>query len=572
MPYTQEEKERELTRIREQFAKCPVKPSVQDILVQELMLPVRDGVRLRTVISRPPGCGPFPTVVLRSCYPDADPAYRLTAHEYARRGFAYVCQYCRGTGGSEGAWQPNVNERADGKDTLDWLNGQDWVESIGYTGCSYLALTGWAVADILPPKVKTMYLTHYGVFRQVSAYQDGLFRHDILTSWAMWNAGFPIDADYLGSCRFRPHADVDEKLWGRRLDWYREWVTAPDRDDEYWNTGFWGMLKHIPEKVRVPLYIGEGWYDHHLGSALETYNALSEQAKAHTTFLVGPWDHNFNFALEGRRGVNINADEVLRCFGWFYSILAEKKLPESRILRYVCNDDSWHECPDGGALESEPFRLYLAAKGGPGERSFRLEPAPGQAGQAQFVYDPDDPVPSHGAESLMASSEHQGSLRQPEPGYRPDVLSFVSEPLERDLVVIGSISVQLRVASSAGDTAFAAKVMEVLPTGEAYHIRTGITTLGYRGHSGTRRPYEPGTAVDAPIDMWDIAWKLHRGSRIRLDVTSSDFPQYTAHSNYPGVWSRQAAAQKAVQTIFFGDGADSALVSFPVLKESDPSV
>ena len=565
MPYTQEEKDRELARIRDQFARCPVKPFVEDIQVEELMLPARDGVRLRTVVYRPPGGGRFPTVVCRSCYPDADAAYRLTAREYARRGFGYIYQYCRGTGGSEGTWEPNVNERDDGKDMLDWADGLVWVGSMGYAGCSYLALTGWVVADILPPKVKTMYLTHYGVFRHTSAYQDGLFRHDILTSWAMWNAGRPISADYLESCRFRPHAEVDEKLWGGRLDWYRKWVTSPDREDAYWNTGFWGMLKDMPSKVRVPLYLGEGWYDHHLGSAIETYKALPDGVKAHTTFLTGPWDHNFNFVLEGREGRNVDADEVLRCFNWFYGILVKGELPEGRIVNYVCGGDSWHCRPDWRIPEQGGFKLYLTAGDGFGA-ALGLAETPQAAGTACFAYDPDNPAPTHGAESLMASSEPQGSLRQPGPGWRGDVVSFVSGALERELTVMGSISVRFQAASTAGDTAFAAKVMEVLPSGEAYHIRTGITTLGYRGHSGRRQAYEPGTAVEVAIDMWDIAWKLHKGSRIRLDVTSSDFPQYAAHSNYPGIWALQTAARRAEQTIFFGDGTQ-AWVSFPVIKE-----
>lgn len=570
VPYTQEEKERELARIREQFEKCSVKPFVRDIQMEELMLPARDGVRLRTVVCRPRGGGRFPTVVCRSCYPDADAAYRLTAKEYARRGFGYIYQYCRGIGDSEGAWEPNVNERDDGKDMLDWADGLDWVESLGYAGCSYLALTGWVVADILPPKVKTMYLTHYGVFRHTSAYQDGLFRHDILTSWAMWNAGRPIRAGYLDSCRFRPHEDVDEALWGGRLDWYRAWVTSPDREDAYWNTGFWGELKAIPPKVRVPLYLGEGWYDHHLGSAIETYRALSDEARAHTTFRIGPWDHNFNFALEGRTGKNADADEALRCFNWFYGILVKGEAPEGKILSYVCGDDSWHCRPAWHIPEQGGFTLHLAAGDGAGAVLRLSERPPGTAGMARFTYDPDDPAPTHGAESLMASSEHQGSLRQPEPGWREDVISFVSDALDRDLTVMGSISVRFQAASSAQDTAFAAKVMEVLPSGEAYHIRTGITTLGYRGHSGRRQAYEPGTAAEAAIDMWDIAWKLHRGSRVRQDITSSDFPQYAAHSNYPGVWARQGRARRAEQTIFFGDGAQ-AFVSFPVIKEDGQS-
>ena len=172
---------------------------------------------------------------------------------------------------------------------------------MGYWGCSYLALTGWLIADILPEKVKTMYLTHYGTFRHVSAYKDGLFRHDVLTAWAMENAGYPVTADYLESCRFRPHAEVDERLWGKKLEWYRKWVTSTDASDEYWNTGVWGLLKEIPSRVKVPVYMGEGWYDHHLGSAIETYRSLSEEAKKKSKFVIGAWDHNFNVVVKGIR-------------------------------------------------------------------------------------------------------------------------------------------------------------------------------------------------------------------------------------------------------------------------------
>ena len=567
MPYSDEEKKRECDRIEEQFSKCRIGLKTEEIEVEELMLAMRDGVRLKTYIYRPKNYDRLPAIVFRSCYPDADVAYRLTAREYAKRGFAYIYQYCRGTGGSEGMWEPNVNERNDGKDTLDWVASLDWVENIGYTGSSYLALTGWVVADILPDKVKTMYLTHYGLFRHVSAYQDGLFRHDILTSWTMWNAGFPIEADYLESCRFRPHMEVDEKLWGQKIDWYRKWIGSPDSDDPYWNTGFWGMLKEIPAKVNVPIYMGEGWYDHHLGSAIATYKALSEEAKAHSTFLIGAWDHNFNFVLEGREADQAGTDEVLRCFDWFYEILVEKKLPDGRILNYICNEDRWYERSTYEIEDQEKIRFYLADRKALNSNVYALSASPQEEpGAAQFVYDPDDPVPSHGAESLMASSADQGSLRQQPLGWREDVLSFLSDELERDITVAGQIKVCLSVSSDAEDTAFAVKVMEVMPSGESYNLRSGITTLGYRGHAARRLHYEPGAPVDITVDLWDIAWKIHKGSRVRVDITSSDFPQYAVHSNKAGVWSEQRETKKALQQVYFGGTEHVSYIEFPVLK------
>lgn len=220
--------------VQRQFDACPMQEKEYGIATQELYLPMSDGVKLYTLLYRPEGLPQIPVLVQRSCYPDQMDLYRVYGQELARRGYGYLVQICRGTGPSQGVWEPNVHERQDGYDTLQWLDAQPWVESIGYFGASYLALTGWAVADILPPKVKGMMLTVYGTDRFTSAYEKGLFRHDVLTGWAMPNAGRPIDADYLESCRYRPHAEVDTALWGGRLPWYQDWIHAANREDPYW--------------------------------------------------------------------------------------------------------------------------------------------------------------------------------------------------------------------------------------------------------------------------------------------------------------------------------------------------
>ncbi len=125
---------------------------------------------------------------------------QVDAENCALRGYAFVYQFCRGTGGSEGEWFPNINERDDGIDTVNWICEQPWCEAVGYWGASYTALTGWAFADAAKGKVSSMFLVHYGTDRFASAYHKGLFHHDILTSWSMQNAGRPVDADYISSC------------------------------------------------------------------------------------------------------------------------------------------------------------------------------------------------------------------------------------------------------------------------------------------------------------------------------------------------------------------------------------
>lgn len=552
----------ELQRVRDEFAKCRYEAAYEIKACYEEMLEMPDGVQLRTIIYRPDREGPLPTIVVRTCYLNNDYLYRATAEEYCRRGFNYIYQYCRGTGGSGGIWEPNVNERADGKVFVDWAAAQDWVGNMGYSGCSYLALTGWLIADIVPDKMKTMYLTHYGTQRFVSAYQDGMFRHDVLTAWTMENAGYPVTADYLKSCMYHPHYEVDEAMWGKRIDWYRDWISSPDRSDEYWNTGFWKLLKDIPSRVKIPLYVGEGWYDHHLASAIETYRSLSEECKAKSKFLIGAWDHGFYVKLQDRKGEHFENSDILRAFYWFRDLLVEEKTPDPSIDYYIIGDDSWYGREKFEIENQKELRLYIG-NSGIGNYSLKTE-NDRHANVLGWKFDPENPVMTHGAESLLVTKEEQGSLLQPDPGYREDVISCISDPFQESVTVLGKMQAVLTVASNAEDTAFVVKIMEVTEDGRAYNMRTGITTLGYRNQSDTRQTYEPGEKVQITIDTWDLAWKIQKGSRIRIDLTSSDFPQYSVHTNYAGCWSKQNQICLAKQQVYFG-GYDESYIRLPIL-------
>lgn len=546
-----------LEKVEQQFAGCPVRPCCEARPAETVMVPMEDGIRLRTVIYRPELEGAVPTIVTRTCYPQNEPLNQAIAEQYTRRGFAYVYQLCRGTGGSEGEWVPNVYERPDGKQALEWLSRQAWVESIGYLGISYLALTGWAIADIVPDKVKTMYLGHYGTHRFDSAYKDGLFRHDIMTAWAMGNAGFPITADYTASCLYRPHGKVDEELWGKRLDWYRDYLNNTDRDAPYWNEGIWQTLKEIPTRVKIPFCLVGSWYDHHQGSAIKTWQSMPEEVQKAGKFIIGAWDHGFNMRLQDRETGDFRTDDNLRAFEWFYQALVKRRPSGGGIECYVIGADTWKRYGSFHEPHHET-RLYLSASrdgahglldGSPVDNEERL----------QFTYDPGNPVPTHGGESLLQTREESGSLLQDPPGTRSDVVSFFSQSLQEDLEVYGQMKLHLTVSTSADDTAFVFKVMEVMENGRAYNIRTGVTTLAYRNGSVHRQAYSPNSRVDIVIDSWVIACRFHAGSRIRVDVTSSDFPQYSVHSNYAGPWADQKESRPAKQTLYLGAGTNSYL-------------
>jgi len=529
-----------------------------------LMLPSEDGVKLETWLYFPIKTnGPFSTIAVRCCYPQQENMLEEKAVSFVRRGFGFAIQWCRGTHKSEGEWVPNINERKDGLSFMNALQEDPRVKNIGYWGDSYLALTGWCMADAVPSKVKTMCLGVYGCFRHVSAYKDGMFRQDILTDWAMGNAGKVVTADYMQSALYRPQAEVDEKMWGVRLDWYRDWITHTDADDPYWNDGFWGMLQRIPSKVKIPLYVRDGWYDHHLGSALCTWNALSEQTKAISKLEIGPWNHYSEACIQHQSVDNLEDDSISAPALWFDRILRRSEKPEEEIRLYEIGEDrfeTYHQFPvkTNGTKE-----LYFSALKESDINLMTNKPDE-LNGEVAFTYDPGKPVMSHGAESTFHTMSENGSLLQPTANYRDDIVSFISKPIDDNLHINGEIEVSLYVSSDVPDTSFTAKVMEAFDDGTACNIRGSITTLAYRCGAKHRMKYKPLETVKLVIRMWAIDWMMKKGSSLRVDIGSSDFPQYSVHTNYEGIWSLQTKTRIAHQTIYTGKEFPSKLV-LPVI-------
>ncbi|MBQ3881103.1 MAG: CocE/NonD family hydrolase [Bacteroidales bacterium] len=518
------------------------------------------GFNLSTQLYIPEGEGPWPTVVIRSpylpaSYKDAFPQ----AKEYAKRGVAYVVQRCRGTGGSEGTYEPNIYEREDGLALLSWLQNEKWCKNIVLTGASYMALTCWIVADSLPDKVKGIYLHHYGVDRYLSAYSSGMFRQDILTSWAIDNAKEnirrPSKSDpmrvYFDELFYRPQVDMAKDKLGADLPWYRDWITHTEYTDPYWHEGVWETLRSIPPKIKVPMTIVAGHFDHHMEGTILGYDMLPEETKAKSRLIVGAWNHSYQTTptfgkTAHAKDFNLDADT----FNWIYSLLVEGKEPVQEVKVYAVGADQWMTLKQWPG-QGDVFPMYLDAVGETDIKSLSLKA--GKNSSVEYDYDPSDPVLSVGGETLFTSEARRGSRQQPEPLYRPDVKTFISGPLLSSFVISGSVKATIYVSSDAEDTAFTFRISEVLPDGKAYNIRSGIATLAFReDRLGSRGTYTPGQIVPVTITTNPILWRLGEGSRIRVDISSSDFPQYSVHPNYPGVWSEIGQTKVAHQKIYTG--------------------
>ena len=552
--------ERKKNELKKSYKNSGVTVVTENIEAEEFFITMRDYKKLRAVLYKPVGFEKLPLILQRTCYPHNEEFYRIHAEELSKRGYAFLLEYCRGTGGSEGIWEPNINERQDGLDTLQWLETQDWVDCIGYWGDSYLALTGWVIADAVTLKVRSLCLGNYGTDRYTSAYEKRLFRHDVLTSWAMENAGYEIKADYTASCSYRPHEQVDEALWGKRLDWYRQWVTNTKREDAYWNKGFWKELSDIPAKVKIPVFLSEGWFDHHLGSALKTWNTLSETAKEHSRLDIGPLNHFGQNSIGSYVPKHLSKSQCPAPLEWFELTLKKKLLPKKTVNLYVIGEDRWKETSNWPCPDVEKWTLYLDGKkeedayetNQSGLYNGTISASPGEAQSSSYCYDPEKPQPSKGAEAMLHTMEEIGSVIQPEPGSRADVISFLSGIFEEDRKIFGKIKVSLFISTDVRDTAFTAKLIEVGPDKTGYNIRSSITTV-----AAEVEDYTPGTVAQVHIDMWDVIWTVRKGYRLRLDISSSDFPQYAVHSNFPGIWSRSSSSQKANQIIYYGGNTPS---------------
>ena len=542
---------------REEFQESGYPEEFRIRSVQEIMLPTENGYHLRTIVYLPEGKGSFPTLLYRTPYPGIQEEAKAVAEEFCKRGFAYVIQMCRGTCGSEGDWSPNIYEKTDGAAVLQWLYEQKWCKSIGLFGCSYMAYTCWAATASLNDKVRAMYVTHYGSDRYASLYKNGLFKMDLMTGWAKDNAGFPVKAGLLESCAYIPQIEVDEKLWGRRLDWYRDWITHTLKGDEYWHQGFWEELNKAPGKMQIPVYVGAGWFDHHYGGTVTSFLDLSSEAACMSHLRIGAWNHGFRPCLEGYPGGDFQNSDVKSSLDWFVGILREGKIPKRKISLYFIGADIWKDYDEFPVQADYTETLRFTSN-----RSICSDPVRevnNAEGRIGYIYDPTDPVPSHGAEAMFTTKSEIGSLLQPEPDYRPDVISFVSDPLQKDMVICGQMKVKLYVSSDAEDTAFTSKIMEVKADGKAYNIRSGIATLAFREDEYHRLAYTPGEIVPVTLDNWEIAWKLSKGSRLRVDISSSDFPAYAVHTNYPGIWSIQDKTKAAKQTIYTDDAHPSCI-------------
>ena len=541
------------------------------VVDRDLHVVARDGIQLATDVYRPHGDGPFPTLIFR--VRGSRSAAFITGVlivnplEAVRRGFAVVIQEVRGRSGSQARWHPFVHERDDGEDCLNWVLEQPWCDGrTGSYGTAYSAVTALAMASLDRDELKALVLLGTGAdYHDGWIYTNGAFELGWNIYWAYMTLSETImrmdisAEEKLALRREYSQAIITAPEVAARLPitdhpllqrcgevQYHEWLEHPDYD-EYWEA--FDVLAEI-ERIDTPVLSITGWHDNFLKSHVDLYRHMSERApepgRSHHRLLIGPWEHvNYVSPFSTSRTGAVEFGPMAACgaavsgpllLDWFDRWVCERDTgPDGGIRYWQLGVDEWREAP-AWPPSHEELRLYLHSGGGAnarhGDGVLSAHPPADAEPPDSYVYDPLDPVPTVGGKTLMPTIMGAGIQDQTSVEDRSDVLCYTSPTLTQPLELTGPISVELWVGSSAVDTDFTAKLVDVAPDGFAANLADGIVRARYRESTKQRSaPLVPGEPVLLQIDLWDLACTFKPGHRVRLEISSSNFPRFDRNMN-----------------------------------------
>ena len=604
-------------------------PGEDIVVLRDVMAPMRDGVRLAADIYLPVGAGPFSVILERTPYDKrgtnhadrtaADPTPRSkpeVAADFARAGYAYVLQDCRGRSASEGVFSKYLNEADDGYDTLSWIADQPWCDGrIGMTGLSYSAHVQAAVAALGHPALAAMFMDSGGFS---SGYhsgirQGGAFELKQLT-WAYKHA-LQAPATAADPARRAALEAEDIGAWVRVNPWlpgHSPLTAAPEYEDfivQMWARETFGPFwtqpdlcasAHYQRFTDAPMVFLSSWYDPYALAATENFAALSRMKAGPVRLVMGPWTHgqrSVTFAGDADFGPEATldghlADDYLRLrLDWFDRHLRRDPavadpLP-SPVRLFVMGGGTgrrtaqdrldhggrWRDEADWPPPAVEATAFHLSGDGG-------LSRAIPEAGERSWRHDPDNPVPTiGGAIASGAPLMEAGGFDQREtldlygasmPGRaladRDDVVSFQTEVLTQGVEVTGPVSARLWISASALDCDVMIKLVDVYPPntdypeGYALNLTHGVLRLRFRDGFEAAHPMRPGEVYGVDIKAFPTSNLFAAGHRIRLDLSASNFPHFDVNPG-TGVPAGEASDPvAAICAVHFGPDAPSHIV------------
>jgi uncharacterized protein len=534
----------------------------QDVrLLHDQRVPMRDGISLSADVYLPLGGSSLPTIVQWTPYESTRERFISWGIWFAQRGYAAVVVDVRGRYESDGQFTAWEYDGQDAHDTVTWAAGEQWSNGrVGTWGRSYGGLVQWQLAHLGHPNLLCIapQVIHDDYFWD-GYWTGGAFQLALtLGAAALWSSAMslitgPSARDIVLNDRVFGHLpliELDEVTIGRKVDYWRLWWEHQENDE------YWQQFRHRPEKVDVPIFQQGGWFDPYSGSHLRSFAQIGERLP--NRVLMGPWSHeedveDFRGDVDLSAAVTVIRDHELVFYDRFLKEESNDWDARPPLELFVLGANEWrgeHEWP----LARTEFSPWYLRGGGVLDRDVPRSDEPAD----RYVYDPADPVPTiGGVNSVLTMTQgaetpvRPGPIDQRELERRDDVLVYTSEPLERDLEVIGPIEMVLYAASSAKDTDFIVRLCDVHPDGRSIFVTEGILRARYRNSNegDSTELLEPGEVAEYRIRCYPAAIVFKQGHRLRIDVTSSSFPRFSRNLNNGedvGTSTRMVVAEQTV--------------------------
>ena len=584
-------------------------PESSIVIDKDVPVPMRDGTVLRADVYRPATPGKYPVILQRTPYNKsllAGVILMLDVVRTAGEGYAVVIQDTRGRYASDGEFYTFRDDVLDGYDSVEWCAAQAWSDgNVGMYGASYVGATQWLAAISTPPHLKAIFpLITASHYHEGWAYQGGAFALGFNASWTLSRLAPDTymrlirkdgaSADRLGQligaiddlrAWFRHLPLGDFPLLNEAAPYFYDWLAHPD-DDEYWAR--WNIEAHH-SAVGVPACNVGGWYDIFLGGTLRNYLGMYEhgatpEARQGQKLVIGPWYHTLplgNVVGEVDYGFSSHAlvaDLDGLHIKWFDYWLKGKQnglLDEPPVRIFVMGENVWRMENEWPLARTQYTKYYLHSKGNANSRrgDGRLSPEPPRTEPADvYVSDPRHPVPTRGGGVTgWPAAIPGGAFDQRAIEERQDVLVYTTPVLEQDLEVTGPVTLSLYAATSAVDTDFTAKLVDVQPDGYARNLTDGILRGRYRESRTAAKLLTPGEVYEYTIDLWATSNVFKAGHRLRVEIASSNFPRFDRNPQTGEAAAEARRLEPALQRVFHDESRPSHIVLPLIPRGADAS-
>jgi putative CocE/NonD family hydrolase len=541
--------------------------ALAEVKTQTISVPMRDGIKLATDIYRDDAVTKAPVVLMRTPYDRTK--QKGSAERWAKAGYIFIAQDCRGTRASEGVTAPYNNEGQDGYDTLEWITRQPWCSGrVGMMGGSYVGAVQWQAAVENPPGLAAIapQATWSSFYRNL--YLGGSVRLSLIAGWIAGNSPKPEGAkpnDMNDAFMRLPLGDVDSAI-GWDMPWLDAFLTHPEPN------GFWTRLdltSRLPE-LQLPALHVVGYYDFFSRESVDNFMIMQKQARDPKTrqqqrLILGPWDHGSvgkTKVAEVEFGPEASVDTFALQIDWFDRHLKQDPAAQAKpfppVRYFSMGDNVWHDAqtwpPEG--FTSTSFYLDSEGKANTRKGNGRLTREAPTANQPAdtFRADPANPTPSTPGKTAVWGPVDQGITED-----REDVLVYTSEPMTAPLSFAGNAEAKLHVSTDTPDADWAVKLIDVHPDGFAQNIARGILRGRYRNSLLKPEQMQPGQVYEITVDLGPVAATIAKGHQLRVDISGADFPLYDRNPNTAeGITSSKTAI--ATEQVHHKTGALSRIV------------